>query len=140
MNIKAKISISRVRGNFHIDKPVEIRLMDDSSGVTFAEISVSLENFSEALFGLSHVECDAEVYPDAPLGKVVETKTELIPRPAYTSVKYPEERKALAAKLFKPYEVDGWRGYVDDLFNMHRANGDNMMVTFSRFVDPRRPS
>lgn len=44
--------------------------------------------------------------------------------------------KEMASVALIPYEVDGWRGYADDLLNHHHRNQDGTFnVSFTRFVD-----
>lgn len=130
MKLKGKISISRpIYGDNR--KGIEITVIDKTSGCQFLTAYITLENFAEALTGQGHTECELEFFERAPIGKVREVKTEIVPRPK--SHKDEEEAK----RLLLPFEIDGWEGEIRDMFNGHRRAGDGQKVTFVRFVDAK---
>lgn len=132
-NLKGRLSIARPRGNG--PDYVQIDLTDESSGTRAATIRLSLENFTETTVGNMLIECEFDYYPER-VGKVREWKDEnvsIADLPFY--VKNGEERQRLARETLKPYETDGWRGDVDDLFNHHRRSGKIARVGFVRYVE-----
>jgi hypothetical protein len=116
---------------------IVIRLEDVISSCVIANIHISLEEFARVLTGRSNIDCTAEIFLDSPVGKKRECKDEVIvPRP-----KFDQENKKAISRVLAPYEVDGWKGREDDLFNSHRwrqaADGqDGISVSFVRYVDP----
>lgn len=129
-NLKGAITISRPRGAN--TEYIEISLYDDSSGTEYASVRVDPANFAEALVGLGRVECEFTLRPDL-VGKIHENKEEVV---RYTGgwIDY-NDREKVARKAFKEYEIDGWKGRVDDLFNQHRRTASGYRVTFVRYVD-----
>jgi hypothetical protein len=96
-------------------KMIVIRLDDVLSSCGIVDIYIKPEDFAECLTGLSMVPCTTEVDLDRPIGKKREHKREIVSRPEF-------DRKNLkaAAQLLAPYEIDGWKGDLSDLFNSHR--------------------
>lgn len=135
MKIDAELTISRPRGANA--ECIAIRVTDATSGTRILELQIAPADFAEALVGLSNVKCDGHFYQDSPIGKTRENKTTRVKIPQkFRSIKV-EERKAVAAKILKPFEVDGWIGNADDLFNHHRSSGEFQTVSFHRFVGGR---
>lgn len=130
--LETAISISRVTSNARPDY-VQITLTDRGSGITFADVTLTIEEFGSVLSGMSYTHCVTEVGGLDKLGKVHEHKTEHIPGLGYDTW---EQR----FEMVKPYETDGWKADSYDLktLNMHRANreDDTYSVTFRRWVDP----
>lgn len=58
--LDTKITISKRESNKG-GKYINIAIKDDVSGICFAEVKISLEDFAEALTGLGYVECKTEV-------------------------------------------------------------------------------
>lgn len=114
-HLKGAITISRPQGD--VADYVEITLHDESSGTSFVSVRVALVNFTEALFGLSRMECEFDLRP-ANVGKRHEHKEEVVDH-EYGWVQY-DKREEAARDILKRYEVDGWKGRADDLFNHHR--------------------
>lgn len=134
MKFPGFITISRILSNRE-DDTISITVIDAVSRCEFVEILVSVEDFGFAITGRSEVDCKVEFREKAPLGKRRETKVELIPEPKEYKEK-PEEYVPLLA----PFEVEGWKGQVDTLYNSHNSatgpNGESMRrVTFVRYVD-----
>lgn len=132
--VRGTLTISRPRGGDGPDY-AEIKVYDESSSTGFVTVRVALEQFAEALFGLSNVECEFDLRA-ARVGKIREHKTEIVPLDGKGYYAYGSaERKQVAAAALAPFEVDGWKGHVDDLFNQHRHTPNGYRVTFVRYVD-----
>jgi hypothetical protein len=110
---------------------MSVYITDQKSHCRILEVSFGLAEFMDILTGRGGLSAEGELYLDNPLGCTPEHKEELLPRPQ----KYNDEKEA--AKLIKPFEVDGWRARPEDLHNHHRWAGENQVqVTFSRFIRP----
>lgn len=134
-NLKGSLSIGRVRSNVD-DGYVSLTLHDESSGTEFVTVRISPESFAEALLGLSFVECQFDLRAER-VGKIYEHKEEIVSFDGgYAAPGLPRENAA--APVLAPFEVDGWKGRVDDLFNSHRRTKDGYRVTFTRYIDPPR--
>ena len=133
--MKGRMTISRIQSNRNEELPIRIRVVDEGSMTAFLDVHLSLEALSLALTGQSDIECEFELRPKL-VGKQREHKTELVPFPRDQHYVEKSERAAVASRVFAPFEVDGWKGSVDDLFNHHRQEGDCMRVLFTRYVDP----
>ncbi len=135
----------KLKGKLHISLPscstgkraIHIEILDDLSGCQFVEVEVSLEDYVEASIGHRYVECDIDFAEKAPIGKLREYKTELVPRPPIASDK---DQKRIGPKYLKPFEVDGWQGCLRDLFNPHKWQGDKVAVGFERWVEAKGPT
>lgn len=129
----AEGSISITRPSYGDEREfIEIALTDKLSGSEFCSVRILLDDFARALTGLGHVACRFDFHP-AVVGMKYEHKTERVKRPT-DYVERGADRERVAREAFAPFEVDGWRGRVDDLFNSHRHAGDGSMVTFTRHV------
>lgn len=71
----AELSISK----FFNSNTVQIVINDESSGCHVLEMEITLEAFAKALFSQGDMAGTAKVYLDAPIGKVIETKAEVVP-------------------------------------------------------------
>ena len=132
MKLQGMITISRPHYGSG-KKAIEITIGDKTSWCDFVTVEMEFETFVETLFGHAHQRCLVEFNEKAPIGKKRETKTELVQRPK----KYEREEGAAkeAAAILKPFEKDGWKGYVKDLYNHHNWRGqDKVQVSFTRFV------
>ena len=127
--MNGKITISRTTGR-KIGNTIRIIMEDDSSSINFLEAEMSMEDFTLALMGKGYIDCTFELNGIQNIGKILETKTELVPlyNPARTT---DEEREAALI----PFEVDGWAARRSDIKNHHRFQKDTVSVSFSRFVD-----
>jgi len=133
-NAEGKITISKPSGGGidHDNEYVEIALIDSTSGIEFVSTRILMADFARALMGLSHVEMRFDFHPSL-VGKTYEHKTLIVPferRYAKES-----ERIKIAAETLAPFEIDGWKGRVGDLFNGHRYTKNGQSVTFTRYVD-----
>jgi hypothetical protein len=130
--LQGTITISRPQGR---DVSwIEITLHDELSGVEFATVYIDPANFAEALTGLGHVPCKFDLRPSL-VGKKAEHKEEIVPFEGGGYVKPGLPRENAAAPYLAPFEIDGWKGRVDDLFNHHRHTPNGYRVTFVRYVD-----
>lgn len=135
--VKGRISISRTlsssKGSF-----ITLEIKDETSRCRIIQAEIDMEVFGPLVTGASAQPCEVEVYLGCPLGQVRETKTEYIARPECNY----EDKKKVGRTVLAPYEVDGWKGYVDDLFNNHKRQGPAsahaglQAVSFHRFVEP----
>lgn len=111
-----------------------LSVTDQSSRVTFCELTMTGAQFADILTAMTttDVDCDADALHL--VGTTREHKSERVPFGFASSRNRAKAKAALA-----PFEVDGWIGRVDDLFNGHRRCGtqDNPMqtVAFERWVD-----
>lgn len=128
--LKGRLTISRPRGGN--SDYIEISITDQSSGTEFVSARVGLTDFAEALVGLALVDCEFDLRPDR-VGMKYEHKEEFVPCPI-SYARTAADREKIAAKAFKPFEVDGWKGRIDDLFNPHRRNQEGARVVFTRYV------
>ena len=116
INFKGKLTIGRIQ-NGDVADPIRISIEDATSGVHILTLNVGLENFAECLTGLSFIPCSGEINLDAPINMVREVKKELVPVPDNTHNLTKEQLR----QLLDSFEVDGWKGYLDDLTNHHRT-------------------
>ena len=96
------------------DQEVHLQLTDEVSGCRVLEVNMSLAEWAKATFSSSG-SGTMEIYDAAPLGKKREVKEELVPVPEFSS-----GDKGWADAALKTFEVDGWVGRKDDLFNHHK--------------------
>lgn len=129
MNIKLNIRITRTSGGDE-STPFRLTIEDDDASCEIIDARIDAENFCNLLTN-RQCECEAEVRPDN-IGKRIEVKTEQVPAVGVWIKE--EDRAAEARKAFAPFEVDGWKGCVSDLFNHHRGSGSTRNVTFTRHV------
>ena len=134
--MKGKLNISRTSNNSGDPKTIHIEIIDDISRIHFVDLWMTPEDFGQAVTGLSMQPCEFRHYP-AMVGKRHEVKTEIVPFEGWRVKK--EQRDSKEAEALKPFEVDGWKGRREDLYNGHkrvdRAEG-GQLVTFTRYVDP----
>ena len=131
--LKGKISINRPSYS-DIDHPevITIELTDATSGCRFLEVEIGVAEFAKALTGLSYTDCEFELNAKN-VGKVHEHQVVIVP--VDSSYVPHGMREKIAARILKPFEVDGWKGQVDDLFNHHRYTPKGQRVTFHRYVE-----
>lgn len=130
--LKGGITISRPRGNMEQDY-IEISVIDNLSGTQCVTVRIGLATFAEALTGLGHADCEFNFRPEL-VGMRRENKNEVVPCDHLPYAKEGLPRENLAAPLLAPFEVDGWKGRVDDLFNQHNRTKEGYRVTFVRYV------
>jgi len=118
------LCISRTSSTHDADE-IEIRFIDEESHVQFATFHISLENFAKALTGLGYVEGKIEYRGLNRVGKISESKTELVHCKPYGDDK--AKYKALAE-----FEVDGWKARKGDIDNHHHYTPHGVRVVFFR--------
>ena len=130
--INSKLTISRVHPNRGADW-IEVTLEDKSSGIQFAEVHISLEEFSKAITGLGALPCEIEVRGLDLIGKKLETKTCTVTFPAGRTAEMTED-------VFKMFEFDGWEARRSDMNNSHNrmwidtVDLEKFKITFQRYV------
>ncbi len=132
MNKKLKGFITFSRPHSNKGTFPEITIGDRTSGCIFLEIKMTMEDFAQAILGLGHVDCEFETYNLNLIGLKREVKIERVNRPQ-SNDKNKEERDW----LLKPFEIDGWKAYDQDLYNRNKwIKGENTVeVSFTRFVE-----
>lgn len=131
--MKGSVTISRPQRSDDV-RYIQIEFTDESSGVNFLTARVGLEEFAETLTGLARNPCEFELRPSL-VGKIHQHKEEFVPcKDLY--VNNASDRAIIAEKALAPFEVDGWKGRADDLFNHHRRGRNGARVTFVRYVEP----
>lgn len=80
----------------------------------------------------SPVKFEGKLLNEEKVGKELELKEELVLKPDY--VHSSKERLTKGKEILEPYEVDGWKGDIDDLWDSHRWEGDYVRVNFRRYV------
>ena len=147
--LAGKLTISLPTSS-RIEEPMmEIRVQCALSGVEFIEVHVSPGDLMKALT-TRFVDCTFTTRALSRIGSKSETKTELVEFNRWASSdKLSKERKGLNSHersptidaLLAPFEIDGWRASVSDLFNRHRGQGGNtsgkryQAVLFDRHVN-----
>lgn len=132
--LSVEMCISSVSSNKEPFRYIRLRLTDSVSGTTIADVDFSFEEFAKAL--MSSTGQGIASWNTQNLGKKRQVKTEsvFVPKGEYKS------RNERAKAAIAPFEVNGWRGYVNDATNHHRresstSEGDWQTVSFTRFVD-----
>lgn len=136
LRLKGKLVISRpTYSDGDHEEDVRIELTDEIAACRAVEISIPLADFARCLVGSLYVACEFDFNDSGNVGKVYEHKTEAVPLPDFGS----HRRKGWAALAIRPFEVDGWIGYVKDAENHHQQFQKNgkwfASVTFHRWVD-----
>lgn len=130
--------MQRLPGTLSISYPhggdrdyVSIRLRDDASGVTFAEVEVSYEEFTRALSSMAERPCVIETRGCEKIGKTMEIKhvTYDLPAGMYEKGKI----RAALATLTKPDSEDGWRPEIESALSTQQPHG-RARVAFRRWV------
>jgi len=133
--------------NRRIDGVVVIRITDYASGVIVAEVEMTPDQFGNAVTGMNIspanrdggvtvITYEAERF----FGTTQEYKTENVSPIPTDWPKWGNEktRQEFGSKWLALFEVDGWRGSPEDLFNAHRRNPDGTYkVTFFRHVNEK---
>lgn len=128
---QGSITISRVTSS-HGDPYIQVSVQDETSRHQFIEMTMGMEAFAMALTGMGAQPLTFDLRDVDYVGKRREVKEELVPRPLSSRDYLPN---LIAAVVLKPFEVDGWVGRADDLWNHHKAVGDKQRVLFTRYVD-----
>lgn len=135
--------------SFHVSQTNEgpvpyVRVVDKLSGCAILEAKLTLEDYVLGVLTARHeVPCQIEWNKDGPIGKNRETKEEIVWVPKH----YDDKKKSIIAQALKPFEVDGWKGRVEDCFNPHKwvekvppegkchVDGNWYRVIFVRWVE-----
>lgn len=126
--LKAQLHLSRLSGGDETT-PFRLTVTDDNARVQFLEVWLTIEQFADFLTNRTTEGGFILTRPDL-VGTTGQNKTENVP---FARVYDRDESKA--KKALKPFEVDGWRGDVSDMFNGHRSNKDGTQsVIFRRHV------
>jgi hypothetical protein len=125
--MNGKITISRTTSNREPDF-IRLRIEDDSSGVNFLDIRMSLENFAKVITGFGYIDCEFELYAQN-VGMTSESKTEIVPLKDKYFATDEQRQEAL-----KPFEIDGWKARQSDIKNHHNYSNEGIKVVFTRFV------
>lgn len=139
--MKAKYDSVILPGNVLMSKAsssegqrMHITIEDKISGCRVLEIYMSLEEFAKALTA-SYGEATIEHFPNSPVGKKHEHKTEVVPIPKKDEF-HLRNKPERVKELLKPFEVDGWRGNTSDMTNHHCfVPNKGQSVGFHRYVD-----
>lgn len=100
--LPAKLTISKVQPS-RDDTYMSISITDVASGIKFTNVSVSLQQFIEALTGLSEVSCVHETRNTEYIGKhyVSEQRTIIVPNLGY-------DKKVYETWLINNAQEEGW--------------------------------
>jgi hypothetical protein len=130
MELPGQITISRISGDG--THPMRIRITDQVSFAILCDFELSFENFARALTSEAYIPGQLKFFNEAPIGKRRETKAELVPVNLLGN-------KEEAVSAMEAFEINGWKGQRDDLFNPHcsvRNERDRLQrVRFVRFVE-----
>lgn len=127
---QGSVTISRVSST-HGSPYIQISVRDEASRHQFIELTLSMEAFAMAVTGMGAQPLTFDLRGVDYVGKRREVKEELVPRPPSIENAY---RNEVAATTLAPFEVDGWVGRVDDLWDHHKAVGNKQRVVFTRYI------
>ena len=129
--MKGYISIGKFM-NSDDPQPIHIELEDELSGINFVNIYMGLKDFANVITGQGYVNCEFKIRGTELVGKLRESKEELITLPPNFSYD-----KELAQELITPYEIDGWKGEINNLDNYHNRSkgGKTCRVLFVRWIE-----
>jgi hypothetical protein len=145
-NLKCEVRLSHWSGGGEPSEGTDILLTDEASGVQFAQVRLTTEEFGQLMRGRGAADCPTEVRGLDLLGKRRESKSEVVEfaidrlksdwQGGNHSLTAPA--KKYAKGVLAPFEVDGWEARMSDLTNHHRRVGQNgVEVTFVRYVDAK---
>jgi hypothetical protein len=115
---------------------VTIEVHDAATHALLIVLRMTPRELGQAITGLGYTPCRFVFYEDAPVGKVLETKTEEV------SVDANFRRDGtLIPKALAPYQVDGWEARSSDVGNWYNVicrdeKFEKYRVNFRRYVDP----
>ena len=101
-DMQGQLTISRQTGD---GERISIRIRDERAGIEFVELTLTLEQYAQAISGLSCVPCEVEVQGLENVGKRLEVDTLEFP---LGSSEYGDKRKEVAAKLAAETCPAGW--------------------------------
>jgi hypothetical protein len=113
-----------------------MRVTDETSGVVVLDLTMSVEAFGYALTGLAMQECQFQVFGQQAIGKVRETKTELI---VIKSEYAPKAEQVIEKYNRGDVQVEGWTLSLTKMQRVvSREMGSSLWsveVPFVRYVD-----
>jgi hypothetical protein len=136
---KGRISIGMWSSNVPPYSGVRIEVIDDKSRAHFLRLQMTPEQFANALFGRAEQECEFDLAGIANVGKLLETKEQIV---EISYDVYSSRDEALVDEALAKYEVDGWVARTQDATNHHRLVSHNIAsdtvkvkVSFHRYVE-----
>ena len=136
IKLKGKITISSPQYGDGREL-VSIDVEDVNSHCQAINIEMSYENFTKAIIGRGHIDCDIEFNDTGIIGKTKEHQTVMIPEmEGYGS----HTDSEIAAHMLKDDAVNelflaGWKPRYNDFRNHYNRNDSGMChVTFERWV------
>lgn len=128
--LKGRLTISRI-GALKNDY-IRMALEDESSGIEFLAVNISLENFCRAVTRAGSLPCEYTLAGVELIGKTIETKTEYVP---FSWDEATKDFDKWFQKAVKPYQVDGWlASYRESRVNTHKITDKGYEVLFTRLV------
>ena len=121
--------------NMDGDEIVDLRFMDESSGLVGVTVRIGYTELMRALLNKGSQPCRID-YRDLDLiGKVRETKIVSVKDIPELVLNQQRQRTPEITKFLAQYEVDGWQANISDLYNPHRGSNTSRSVGFVRYVD-----
>lgn len=111
---KGKISIGRVHCNINPGY-IRITIVDDRSGITFAEVEMDLQSFAEALTGQGNMPMEFATRGLDKIGMQYENKFVEV----FIRTDDPNGKEYAIERAVGHHEIDGWLGNRDDCKNHH---------------------
>lgn len=135
--LKGLVSINTISGH-DITAPIRITLEDVDSGCIICQATMTFENYARVISNQSSIDCTIELNTSKTIGKKIEVKREivLIPEKFKNTNHWDNPQLGeISSNILKPYEVNGWIGRQNDLWNHHNSRGQNLQeVIFERWV------
>ncbi len=136
-DLKGKITISKVTSNIEPDF-ISITIVEAKSRCKAIEAKLSFENFTKALTGQGHIDCDLVFNDSGVIGKTREIKHEIIPRPeSYKDLVDDNINKGnyQCVLALQALQIDGWEVRRSDIDNFYNWVGsDKVKVLFIRYI------
>jgi len=132
--LKGKITIGRPSYS-NGKEVITIELIDENSHTHFVEMEISYENFTKALMGQAHVDCEFKTRGLDVVGLIKEQKPLIFPV-------YNNGSKDFAEKVCQAHTDDGWTAstYFRSQNSIRRIEGTDKYEahgTQYRFVKPK---
>lgn len=127
--LECSIRCSRTSSNIDEDSVV-FRVVDNVSNIVVIDIQLGIAEFGDMISSPKNVQCLVDLFSAENLGKKMEHKHEIVPRPGINAT----EKEI--AEILKLFEVDGWFGDAADAANHHNwIDFAKVKVGFVRWVD-----
>ena len=140
-NLDGQLTISKVSSS-NGEKLIRIEVKDNKSRCIVIEVRCDLLSFAEAITGLAYVDCKIEFNDSGIIGKEHQVKDETITFPCHRyQCKNEEDWLLIVEGVLAPYEMEGWKGRVEDADNTHKRigkipkKGFTSMIRFERYVE-----